>query len=70
MLDIMKEEDEVKDAPGARDFVAKEGVIEFRNVSFGYLSDRPILKNVSFTVPAGKSFALVWLYVLRHALHE
>ena len=36
------------------------GALEFRNVSFGYgSSDRPVLSNVSFTVPAGSVTALV-----------
>jgi subfamily B ATP-binding cassette protein MsbA len=36
------------------------GALEFRNVSFGYgSSDRPVLSEVSFTVPAGSVTALV-----------
>ncbi|KAJ1672156.1 Iron-sulfur clusters transporter atm1, mitochondrial, partial [Spiromyces aspiralis] len=35
------------------------GSIEFKNVSFGYVPDRPILKNVSFTIPAGQRVAFV-----------
>lgn len=35
------------------------GEIRFENVSFGYSPDRLILKNVSFTIPAGKSVAFV-----------
>lgn len=59
MLDLLKEEQEIKDVPGATDLVLRQGVIEFRNVSFGYRPDRPILKDVSFTVPAGSTLALV-----------
>jgi len=33
--------------------------IEFRNVQFGYLPDVPVLKGVSFKVPAGSSLAIV-----------
>lgn len=33
--------------------------IEFDNVSFGYNSDKLILENISFTLQAGKSYALV-----------
>ncbi len=35
-----------------------EGEIEFRNVSFAY-NGRPILKNISFTIPRGQTFAIV-----------
>ncbi len=59
MLDLLKEEQEIKDVPGATDLVLRQGVIELRNVSFGYRPDRPILKDVSFTVPAGSTLALV-----------
>lgn len=40
----------------------KFGEIEFRNVSFKYsssLEEPLIIQNISFTVPAGKSYALV-----------
>jgi ATP-binding cassette subfamily B protein len=33
--------------------------IEFRNVSFAYQAERPILQNVSFKVPAGSKVAVV-----------
>lgn len=59
MLDLFKEEEEVQDAPGAHDLIVKSGVLEFRNVCFSYLPEKPVLKNVSFVVPAGKSVALV-----------
>ena len=35
------------------------GNIRFENVSFGYHKDRPILLNLSLTVPAGKKVAVV-----------
>ena len=59
MLDLLREEQEVKDKPDAIDLVINKGVIEFRNVSFSYHPDRPILKDISFTVPAGSTVALV-----------
>jgi len=39
------------------DFTLK-GEIEFRNLSFGY-GDTPVLRNISLTVPAGSSLAIV-----------
>ena len=35
------------------------GAIEFRNVSFGYTKNHPVLKDVSFTVAPGETVALV-----------
>lgn len=59
MLDLLKQKQEIKDAPGARNLVVEQGSIEFRNVSFSYRPDKMILKDVSFTIPPGKTFALV-----------
>ena len=36
-----------------------DGSVEFRDVVFGYSADRPVLKNVSFTVKPGETVALV-----------
>lgn len=58
-MDLMKENQEVKDIPGARSLVTGQGSIEFRNVTFSYRPDKMILNDVSFTVPPGKTFALV-----------
>uniref|UniRef100_A0A0A9YUP4 ATP-binding cassette sub-family B member 6 n=1 Tax=Lygus hesperus TaxID=30085 RepID=A0A0A9YUP4_LYGHE len=59
MFDLLSEEPEVFDSPDARDLMIKEGVVEFKNVSFSYNPDRVVLRNISFTVPAGKTVALV-----------
>ncbi|KDR08849.1 ATP-binding cassette sub-family B member 6, mitochondrial isoform X3 [Zootermopsis nevadensis] len=59
MFDLMREEQEVIDAPGAGPLSVKRGTVEFHNVSFGYIPDRIVLKNISFTVPAGKTVAFV-----------
>jgi ABC-type transport system involved in Fe-S cluster assembly fused permease/ATPase subunit len=59
MLDLMKEPVEVQDSPTARPLIATKGKIEFRNVSFAYSPERPILKNLSFVVEPGQTFAIV-----------
>lgn len=59
MFDLMKEEEEIIDAPDAPELAVSRGGIEFTNVTFGYSSERIILKNVSFSVPPGKTIALV-----------
>ena len=50
---------EIQDKPGATELQVKEGRIEFDNVRFAYLSERPILKGVSFSVEPGKKIAVV-----------
>lgn len=59
MFDLMREEQEVIDAPGAGPLSLKRGTVEFQNVSFEYIPDRAVLKNITFTVQAGKTMALV-----------
>jgi ATP-binding cassette, subfamily B, heavy metal transporter len=59
MFELLKEAEEVADAPGARPLLPGPGAVEFRDVRFGYRSDRTILKGVSFTVPPGRMLAIV-----------
>lgn len=59
MFDLLHEEQEVIDAPGAGPLNIKRGIVEFKNVSFGYLPERLVLKNISLIVPEGKTIALV-----------
>jgi len=56
LLDIDRE---VADRPGAPDLAVGKGEIRFESVDFSYDARRPILKNVSFTVPSGKTVAIV-----------
>lgn len=50
---------EIQDAVNAADLAIKNAEIIFEQVSFGYTSDRLILKNFSLTIPSGKTIALV-----------
>ncbi|HEX7857370.1 MAG TPA: ABC transporter ATP-binding protein/permease [Sphingobium sp.] len=50
---------EIVDAPNAPALVVEAGEIRFEDVEFGYDKERPILKGVSFTLPAGQTFAIV-----------
>ena len=59
MFDILRENAEIADKPNAPDFKAAKGDIVFENVSFAYDAARPILKNISLHVPAGKTVAIV-----------
>ncbi|KAK5115699.1 Iron-sulfur clusters transporter atm1, mitochondrial [Meristemomyces frigidus] len=49
--------EEKKDAPPL--LLNKGGEIKFENVSFGYSAERPILRNLNLTIPAGQKVAIV-----------
>jgi ATP-binding cassette, subfamily B, heavy metal transporter len=59
MFALLEEMPEIKDKPGARPLQVTRGEIRFQDVRFAYERDRPILKDVSFAVPAGKMVAIV-----------
>jgi ABC-type transport system involved in Fe-S cluster assembly fused permease/ATPase subunit len=59
MFALLHEPPEIIDRKGAKPLHINKGEIKFENVSFAYDPDRPILKNVSFEVPAGKMVAIV-----------
>jgi ATP-binding cassette subfamily B protein len=59
MFDLLEVDREITDAPDARPIEVKKGEIVFDNVNFAYEPDREILRSVSFSVPAGKTVAIV-----------
>jgi ATP-binding cassette subfamily B protein len=59
MFDLLEVQAEVIDGPGATPLAIAQGAIAFKDVHFHYDPDRPILKGVSFEVPAGKTVAVV-----------
>jgi ABC-type transport system involved in Fe-S cluster assembly fused permease/ATPase subunit len=59
MFNLMGVDLEVRDRPGADALAIDGATLEFRDVHFGYDPRRTILKGVSFTVPAGKTVAVV-----------
>lgn len=59
MFDVLGETQEVKDKPGAPPLRVKGGDVRFEDVVFAYEPARTILKGISFTVPAGKTVAIV-----------
>ena len=59
MFDLMKEEQEVIDPPGAPELNILRGGIDFSNVTFGYTPEKIILRNVTFNIAPGKTVALV-----------
>ncbi|KGD99181.1 ABC transporter ATP-binding protein/permease [Rhizobium sp. YS-1r] len=59
MFELLEVEPEVVDKPDARALDIRKGAIAFKDVHFSYDPERPILKGVSFDVPAGKTVAIV-----------
>ncbi|MBW7831959.1 MAG: ABC transporter ATP-binding protein/permease [Simplicispira suum] len=62
MFTLMDREREVADAPGAEPLLlpaASSPALRFEDVHFAYERDRPILRGVSFEIPAGKTVAVV-----------
>ena len=59
MFELLDQDREIADRPGARDLAVSGAEVEFRDVRFGYDERRPILKGVSFRIPAGKTVAVV-----------
>ena len=59
MFELRRVDLEIKDPPDATPLRVEGGEIQFDNVYFGYDPRRPILHGVSFTVPAGKTVAVV-----------
>ncbi len=59
-LDVVETKPEIVDAPDARELTNVKGDVCYEDVSFHYSDDdTPVLSHVSFSIPAGKSIALV-----------
>jgi ABC-type multidrug transport system fused ATPase/permease subunit len=59
IFQVMDEPEEVADRPGAIALPPGPGDVRFEGVSFEYLDDRPVLRNVDLDVPAGRTVALI-----------
>ena len=60
MFTLMEKEREIADEPGAQAIqINASPAVKFQNVSFAYDPARPILKDVSFDIPSGKTVAVV-----------
>ncbi|KAJ5532952.1 hypothetical protein N7494_009504 [Penicillium frequentans] len=60
LFNLQKVNVTIQERPNAKPLELKRGgEIRFENVTFGYHPDRPILKNATFTIPAGSKFAIV-----------
>jgi len=59
VVELLSLEEGVTDHPGARPAPRFRGAVEFRNVTFAYEPDRPVLREINLSVPAGQVVALV-----------
>ena len=59
MFDLIEEKMEVEDKPGAPALAVSGAEVAFDAVAFGYQDERTILRDVSFTVPPGRTVAIV-----------
>jgi ATP-binding cassette subfamily B protein len=59
MFTLLERNREVDDRPGAGALVVNAGRVRFESVSFAYDAARPILHEVSFEIPPGKTVAVV-----------
>ncbi len=59
MFTLMEREREIADVPGAQALVLTGAQVAFSHVNFAYDPARPILKDISFEIPAGKTVAVV-----------
>lgn len=60
LFNLQKVNVSIAEKPNAKPLaLSRGGEIKFEDVTFGYHPDRPILKNLSVTIPAGKKVAIV-----------
>ncbi|HXT12876.1 MAG TPA: ABC transporter ATP-binding protein [Candidatus Angelobacter sp.] len=59
VLEVLQTDNLVEDRPGAISPETVQGQVRFESVTFGYLPDRPVLRDISFEVAPGQTLALV-----------
>jgi ATP-binding cassette subfamily B protein len=59
MFTLLEKNREVDDAPGAQPLRVERGTVRFEHVGFAYEPSRPILHDLSFEIPAGRTVAVV-----------
>lgn len=59
VFEILDEQEEAADRDNLKDFTGAVGKVEFKEVSFAYVKDKPVLDKVSFQVQPGEVVALV-----------
>ena len=59
LFGLLGDKPAIEDAADAKQLTLQAGTVQFSDVHFSYNSERPILKGVSFTIPAGHTVAVV-----------
>jgi ATP-binding cassette subfamily B protein len=59
LFGILHRTPEILDDPDAQPLAVARGEVRFEDVSFAYDARRPILRGLSFTIPAGRTLAVV-----------
>jgi ATP-binding cassette subfamily B protein len=59
MFNLLEEPQEIRDLPDAKPLAVAGAEVRFEHVSFHYDPDREILNDVDFTIPPGKTVAVV-----------
>ena len=67
MFDLLNSNPAIQDKPTAKALAPTASSLEFDDVSFQYGDGTRVLKNVSFSVPAGHTVALVGATGAQHA---
>src|SRR5207244_3058489 len=58
-FEVLDREDDVVDAPNAREITSTSGAIGFQNVSFGYAPEQAILRDIDLSIAPNQIVALV-----------
>jgi len=59
VAELLDQQPEIVDRPGARDLPRVAGAVEFRNVTFGYEPGQPVLRGLNLRAEPGETVALV-----------
>lgn len=59
LFGLLGDKPAIEDAADAKQLSLQAGTVQFNDVHFSYNPERPILKGVSFTIPAGHTVAVV-----------
>ena len=59
LFKLLGDKPAIEDAPDATKLAVDKGEVQFDHIHFAYRPDRPILRDVSFSIPAGHTVAVV-----------
>jgi ATP-binding cassette subfamily B protein len=59
IYEVMNIPVDVENKPNAKEMIIEKGEVEFEDVTFGYVKERPVLRNISFKVKSGEKIAIL-----------